>query len=358
MPYDVSKLSSLPVPAQAVRRHASLSILATIIIFGLSSLGCGLIPWSDSDQIVMLTRLPTLTRTPLPTLTLTPLLTSSSSMTETEANDLPSTQTPTLSVTPISTSTLDEGDELAQTVSTPSATPNEVEPPVATATATSTDLPTLTATPEPSPTNTPSATPAATSTPETVGWSFANVQMIYTDEYPEGLLLYGDVVNDTGQTQKLTNIAGTFYDAQGQLIADQNSISTYWPVEIVPPGARIPFEMIIDGIHEAANFELWTDSEVSDTPPRQDFDFIDVNQWQEEYVYCLEGGLLNPGNELTQYLVIVAVFYNSQGKVINFSEDYLPDPGGIVGDEAYDFGVCIDLIGQDFSHYELQAWGL
>jgi hypothetical protein len=179
----------------------------------------------------------------------------------------------------------------------------------------------------------------------------------HTDEYGESLWLYGDLINETSQTQQIIAITGTFYDSEGQLIADQSNTTDYWPLDVVPPGGRIPFELSVDGIQASANFELWVDSEASENLPRQDFNFVEVGEWVEEDVYCLEGGLLNPGNALKEYLVIVVVFYDAQGKVINFSEDYAVDPGWIVADEVYDFVICVDPPGQD-AHHELQAWGL
>jgi hypothetical protein len=375
MPYDVSKLSGLPVLVQAVRRRLSLSILATVIIFALSSLGCGLIPWLDSDQIVMLTRLPTLTRTPLPTLTSTLLPSTPPAITEITPNDMLATQPPsatplptstpgqvdlsaapaTPSATPLPTSTLGQVD-LSSAPATPSATPLPTSTPgqveLSATPATPTDLPTSTATP----TATPLPPPTDTSTPEASGWSFAHMRT-YTDEYEESLWLYGDVINNTGTTQKLTAITGTFYDAQGQLIADEDNTFGYWPIDVVPAGERIPFELAVEGIHNAANYELRADSEMSDSPPRRDFNFTDLEQWEEEGVYCLLGGLLNPGNELKEYLVIIAVFYDGQGNIINFSEDYISDPTWVIGDEFYDFEICIDPSGQNFADYELQAWG-
>jgi hypothetical protein len=330
-----------------------------------------LIPWLGPDQIVMLTRLPTLTRTPLPTLTPTLLPSTPPAVTEITPNDVPATQPPSLP--PLSTSTLGEV-ELSSAPVTPTGLPTSTAIPIdiPTSTAIPTDLPTSTAIPTDLPTSTaiptdlPTSTiiptdtplppPTETSTPEPSGWSFANMRT-YADEDAESLWLYGDVTNNTGTTQKLTTITGTFYDAQGQLIANENNTLGYWPVDVVPAGERIPFELAVEGIQNAANYELRAASEMGDSPPRHDFDFTDLEQWNEEGVYCLMGALLNPGNELTEYLVIIAVFYDGQGNVINFSEDYTSNPTWVIGDEFYDFEICIDPSGQDFDHYELQAWG-
>ena len=174
----------------------------------------------------------------------------------------------------------------------------------------------------------PASTP--TPAPQPAGWSFANVR-VYTGEIEAGLLLYGNLINNTGSAQELFFITGTFYDAQGQAIADEESTYDYWPVEFIPPGARVPFELTVDGIQSTNNFDLRVDAEPSGEAPRQDFEFSDLYQETMEYGYCVGGTLRNPGGQLEDYLVIVAVLYDNQDQVVSFGE-YYPYYDEVFGD--------------------------
>ncbi len=192
---------------------------------------------------------------------------------------------------------------------------------------------------------------------ESPGWSLAGVQ-VYTDKYEGGLLLYSDLINNTESPQTLALITGTFYDDQGQVIAGEDSIYDYWPpVDTVPPGGRVPFELTVDDIQGAAKSSLRVEAESSSESPRQDFEFSDLNQWNEEDIYCVEGMLQNPGGELQDYLVIAAVLYDDQDRIVNFGDYYEPYPIDVVGGQPLDFEICVAPPNQGVARYELRAWG-
>jgi hypothetical protein len=202
--------------------------------------------------------------------------------------------------------------------------------------------------PPPAPTAFPTSTPVL-SAPD---WSFANVQF-YPDQYGAGLVLYGDVINNTGVSQELTAITGAFYDAQGQLMADGDDILNVWPIEVIPAGGRLPFELAIPGLQNIADFDLSVQAQPNGQMPHQNFDFPEVNELIEDNYYCLTGQVQNLGAQLHTYLMVVAVLYDSQDRMINFSEYYEPAPA----DELSDFEICVDLINPDMARYELRAWG-
>jgi hypothetical protein len=214
--------------------------------------------------------------------------------------------------------------------------------------------PTATATPGPTATPASTATPTVAPTPST-GWSFASVRV-----YPgqaDGMLLYGDVINDTGAPQELEAVTGAFYDEQGQLIADEGNTYDYWPINVIPPGGRVPFELTVFDIQNAANFNLMVEAAPSDENTRQDFEFLNVNQRNEDGDYCLGGELRNAGDGLEEYLVIVAILYDGQGNVINFDfyDEY--DPENVQGDETSAFDICVSTLDQGVASHELRAWG-
>lgn len=203
----------------------------------------------------------------------------------------------------------------------------------------------------------PAATPVTTSTPTTApetGWSFTSVR-VYGQE--DGLLLYGKLTNGTGAPQELEDVSGAFYDAQGQLIADKSSTFDYWPINVVPPGGAVPFELTVFDGQGAADYDLNVEAQPSGENTRQDFEFKDVEQRSEDGDYCLSGNLRNSGDELRDYLVIVAILYDAQGNVVNF--DYYDEynPAGVKGDNPSSFEICVPPPNQDVANYELRAWG-
>jgi hypothetical protein len=204
-------------------------------------------------------------------------------------------------------------------------------------------------------TSTLAIAPTVTPIPQTSGWSFSSVR-VYADQEENSLQLYGNFSNNTGTSQELYYITGSIYDAQGQVIADEENTYDYWSVPVIPPGGRAPFELTVEGIQKAANFDLRVEAEPSSENPRQDFEFSDLYEDPGGDFHCVGGTIRNPGDRLQDYLLIVVVLYDNQERVIYFS-DYFADPEYATGDKPQDFEVCVDTLGQEVARYELQAWG-
>jgi hypothetical protein len=190
----------------------------------------------------------------------------------------------------------------------------------------------------------------------TSGWSFVGVRSFYDPDW-ESVLVYGEAVNNTGSSQELFYITGTFYDAQGQVVADQYDADDYWPIDVVPNGAQVPFEISLWDIDSVADFDLRVISEPSSDAPRQDFEFLGLDASGDARDYCVVGRLRNSGGQLEDYLAVVAVLYDEGDKVINFDSSYNYSPEVVTGDRTLDFEVCVDPLGQEVGYYELRAWG-
>jgi hypothetical protein len=199
----------------------------------------------------------------------------------------------------------------------------------------------------------PTAVPTEPPQPEaTSGWSFVGVRI---SSAPTGeLVLYGDLVNNAEASQALMRVTGTFYDTRGQVIADADDTSDYWPVEIVPPGGRIPFELYVVVDQGVANFDLRVEAQPSDVVPRWGFEFLNVSQWDAEDAYCLAGQLRNLEVQPQELLVVVATLYDARGEVVNFLEQYYG--GDVLGGGSLDVDLCVDPLGQEVASYELSAW--
>lgn len=379
------------MPPSYSKKH----FLSLLLILWFTSLACA---WVRSDaQLVsgengLSTRLPTLTRTPLPTLTPTsvstpvavaeeadsPVAQPEHALADTAAADAnPSTE---------GVSAVEAGAEAAgeNHVLEPALAPSEAstgagsasnEPPAASSAETSsaqelatatntpaspptatTEPPTPTISPTATPTPIPTDTPVPTATPLPPGWVFSGVN-VSPVQSGGNLLIYGEVTNNTGQAHDLYFITGTFYDEQGQERPDVFT-ADYWPIETIPQGGRVPFELTVLNTQSIGNFELGVDAAPSAETPAQDFEFLEINPVNDEGNYCLTGKLRNRGGELGIYLTVIAVLFDDQDKVINFSDHYNYSPQNVVGDQTTDFEVCVDPQDRIVARHELRAWGL
>jgi hypothetical protein len=187
------------------------------------------------------------------------------------------------------------------------------------------------------------------------GWVFTGVA---ANPNPEGgLVLHGNLLNNTDAPQELQSVNGTFYDGQGQAIAGPDQAYAYWPGYVVPPRGNMPFELLVEGISSAANFQLAAQAQPSSDPPRQDFTVSELNQRSEDGEYCLSGQLRNPGSELADYLIIAAVLYDAQNNVIKFGDYQEFGHDEIEGDTTASFDICVDPPAQEVARYEVVAWG-
>ena len=118
------------------------------------------------------------------------------------------------------------------------------------------------------------------------------------------------------------------------------------------PGAGVPFELFVDSITNAANFDLGVESETIAETVQQDFEFLEVNQQTHDDDYCLQGKLQNKGGELHDYAVVTAMLYDGQDNVINFGDNQELEPQNQTG-----FEICIAPPNQGVARYELRAWG-
>jgi hypothetical protein len=120
----------------------------------------------------------------------------------------------------------------------------------------------------------------------------------------------------------------------------------------------VPYKLIIEGIQDTADFTVSVKTEPSSENPRQDFEFFDLSQSEQTEKYCVTGRLRNLGGELEEYLVLVAVLFDGQDKVVSYGDYHEFDLAYVIGGETAEFEVCADNFNQDIARYELRAWGL
>ena len=217
-----------------------------------------------------------------------------------------------------------------------------------TPTSTKTPAPTATVTPTP-----PGSTPMAVE-PD-AGFTFEGVR-IQPDQGSESLLIYGEAVNNTSAALRILGIDGTYFDAEGGAISPQE-VSDYWPIESVPPGWRMPFELTLSGITLVDRVELQVITEDSDNSLRTDLAISEVEGTLHDGEYCVLGSVRNPGQPLTSHIMVVGVLYDEQDQVINWGIGYQPAPENLTGDESVVASACAEHFNHIVDRYELRAWG-
>jgi len=369
--------------------HASLStrppltpargrwpVLVAGVVLVLAALACG----GSAEGVVILEHLPTLTRTPLPTLTPTPNATQVAMAGSGEAEAAidraapqPAAGEANAQAPPVATGSnaaaVSNPDSASSTAppataandaaaqQPQAAAPANTLPPTGTPPPTATAMATVTAVP-PTPTETviPTDTPTPTVTPLPAGWVFSGMHA-YPAEALNGMVFYGNLMNNTGGPQQLNEINTTLLDAQGQVIPFEKAIDQ-WPVRAVPQGGQVPFGVVIPNVQGVADFNFEVQSEPGGDIPREDFEFVDVNSSTEGEEYCLNGRLRNPGGQLQAYLMVTAVLYDGQDQVINYNNAFKSAPKEVVGDETLEVALCVKPHQQEVARYELRAWGL
>lgn len=210
--------------------------------------------------------------------------------------------------------------------------------------------------PSPTPESAISPVPESNPVPSESGWAFIGVDVSYQDE--DGVIIDGDIINNTGAPQEIVKLTGTIYDSQGQGIANVDDAAAYWPLETVPAGGQVPFEMVVYHIQDVTDFDLDVVSQPSRENPRQDFELSDLDPSVEEGSYCVTGKLWNRGDPLLDYLLVLVVLYNDQNQVINFGTFQGNSPEEVRNDEALNFEICSDSYNHQIARHELRAVGL
>lgn len=271
---------------------------------------------------------------------------SPTSPTATQANE---TQPLSIAPTASPTATPTSANVLASPVTSPTTV---VLPVIPTTTATATTQP-----PQANPTATlppPKTVPTPSIPPAVDGWTFVGVRTVI--DYEDAVVV-GELINNTQIPQRDVYVSGVFYDRNNQVILDEIESLSYVPVEIIPVGGRVPFELVVESAQPIYRLDLYARSEPSGDPPRQDFQFADVTHWTSKTnMYCLGGKVLNPSPLLEDYLVVLATIYNNQGYVASFGEYSALLPAS-AGNQSTPFELCIDPLEQPIVHYELKALG-
>ncbi|MCS6909969.1 MAG: hypothetical protein NZM11_05295 [Anaerolineales bacterium] len=209
---------------------------------------------------------------------------------------------------------------------------------------------TVTLKPTATPTPTPTTTAATT-------WRFVNLTFGVDPFDSRHSLIYGEVINASGVAQEISDFTGTFYNAQGQIVAGNDRVRAYWPLTVLPPGGQMPFELQVLEATGLTRADLGVIATPRDEAPHTDFLFENVTQVINNEFYCLRGQLRNPGNRLTEYLVIAGLLYDAQNNLVRFADVSDGPPIFAMGDRLKSFEICLAPPYPGAVRHELRAWG-
>lgn len=262
-----------------------------------------------------------------------------------------STDQPTPPASPVATNST-SGNEPATAIPQSSPTPPAI--------ATSNSTPTLAAsTATSAPTLTPPAltlTPAATATPS--DWTFANVRVM-PHPSQNGLLVVGEIVNNTGAPQTVLEVSGSFYNVQGQLVAGPLKTSAEIPTDKVPipAGGRMPFAMHVQDIEQAETYSLQVKAQASAQTATQFDTFVNSTPVTVRGKYCINSTLPRPEPGLTTYLAVSLLLLDGEGRALSLGDVYEPDVSDVMSSPTHNFQICADAHNEVVGGYVLRAWG-
>ena len=204
-------------------------------------------------------------------------------------------------------------------------------------------------------------------------WRLEGVH-VYHDPFARKVHVSGEVFNNTGAHKRIIAILAVVQDRNRSLVSSERV--TFLPgnrelllsAVSVADGRGLPFGFVID---LPETIQLTDDSEIvihvaaeDDEPTRDDLDIpvnsYDLSEWPT--VFVVSGVAENPGPDLTEFLMIVATVYDTDGRVIASGWRSETDSGSLSGGR-HEFEVEIQLpepvadLNLKVGSYKLQLFG-
>ena len=149
-------------------------------------------------------------------------------------------------------------------------------------------------------------------------FSFQN-ESSYVDE-TRIMHVLGEVRNDSGTAVQNIRITASFYDAQGNLLAEQTQAPK---IRVINPGGVAPFEMrYIDSatVNQVARYELAATGQEAETKPASLKILSVTSRLDVLGLYFINVNARNEGNNTATNPIVVATLYDRDGKVVAVGE--------------------------------------
>jgi hypothetical protein len=154
--------------------------------------------------------------------------------------------------------------------------------------------------------------------------------------------IVGEVRNNLSDIVEYVQIVGSFYDSSGLLI---DTDFTYTDLDYLRPAEKSPFKLIISDESVASRIDNYTLS-VNWEPVYADASAVAAAtvltiQEGEQRIgefgwYEVVGEVVNGGTDSTEYVKVVATFYDEAGQVINTDYTYT-DPSDLAAGQSAPF---------------------
>lgn len=202
------------------------------------------------------------------------------------------------------------------------------------ATATSEAVTSLTATaeaaaPQPTPTEVPEPTP----TPEPPSPTVPPLEILNTSSRTDAVDSFhvvGEVMNNSDSYVEFVEVAATFFDAAGDVIA---SDVAYTLTRIIPPWEIAPFALlIVDGAALGiADFRLQVQGDETSSRPVPGLSIRgDTSNVDDSDSFHVVGKVVNGSSEPYDFVQVIGTFYDANGTVVAadfvFTERYVVKP--------------------------------
>jgi len=174
--------------------------------------------------------------------------------------------------------------------------------------------------------------------------------------------IVGEVRNDLSHLINYVQIVGTFYDSRGLLI---DTDFTYTDLDYLRPGEKSPFRLIISDESVVQRIDSYTlavnwEPVFVDPSSVAAATVLRIEQGEQRIGefgwYEIVGGVVNGGSEPTQYVKVVASFYDETGRVIGTDFTYT-DPSDLAAGQSAPFEITVtdEGISDDIESVKLAA---
>jgi hypothetical protein len=204
--------------------------------------------------------------------------------------------------------------------------------------------------------------PPATSTTSS---SNGTVSILSSSQYSTefgSTYIVGEVRNDLSDVVQFVQIVGRFYDSSGLLI---DTDFTYTELDLLRPGEKSPFRLIISDESVAQRIDNYTlgvnwDVVFAD-PSAVAADTVLTIQEGEQRInefgwFEIVGEVVNGGTDDTEFVKVVATFYDETGRVIDTDFTYT-DPTDVPAGQSAPFELTVsdEDISDDIESVKLSA---
>lgn len=174
--------------------------------------------------------------------------------------------------------------------------------------------------------------------------------------------IVGEVRNDLSDVVQFVQIVGRFYDSNGLLI---DTDFTYTDLDLLRPGEKSPFRLIISDESVAQRIDNYTlavnwDTVFADPAALAAATVLTIQEGEHRMNdngwYEIVGEVVNGGTDDTEFVKVVATFYDETGRVIDTDFTYA-DPTDVPAGQSAPFELIVtdEDISDDIESVKLSA---